>query len=528
MTVDAPKVRSAEPVLWHGGRLITDGAVTSSSMVVADGVIVWVGEASRAPSTRLAVDVRGALITPAFVDGHMHATDTGLALAGLDLSGSRSKADVLEAVSRMCRQLRGRTILGHGWDESAWPIRELPTAAELDRASYGSFVYLSRIDVHSALVSGALMSSVRSPAGQAGYDSSGWLSREAHQAIRNAALESITPGQRVDAQRLALQTVASLGIGAVHEMGGPDIGGADDAAALVALANSAQWPDVVVYWGQLAADGGIEAMRDIGGYGAGGDLFIDGAIGSRTACLRSPYSDFADTHGALYFDSAAVQDHVAQCTLAGIQAGFHVIGDAAMDTIISGMRAAASDVGHDALRTQHHRLEHAEMLDTQQISALADLGVIASVQPAFDASWGGDDGMYCDRLGPDRGVRLNPFADMLAAGIPLVFGSDSPVTAVDPWGAVRAAVQHRTIGQRVGIAAAFSAHTLAGHQSVGSSAGALLAGSAATFAVWAADFPRDAHGWPDLSATTTSPDCLRTVVRGTTVHDNGVLEEVAA
>ena len=81
-------------------------------------------------------------------------------VAGLDLAGTRSKAELLEAVSRRTREVRGRAILGHGWDETQWPVREIPTAAELDRASYGSVVYLSRVDVHSALASSALMASV--------------------------------------------------------------------------------------------------------------------------------------------------------------------------------------------------------------------------------------------------------------------------------------------------------------------------------------------------------------------------------
>jgi predicted amidohydrolase YtcJ len=149
------------------------------------------------------------------------------------------------------------------------------------------------------------------------------------------------------------------------------------------------------------------------------------------------------------------------------------------------------------------------------------------VQPAFDAAWGGPAGMYVDRLGPDRGVALNPFAALAAAGVPLVLGSDSPVTPLDPWGAVRAAVQHRTAGHGLHLARAFDAHTRAGHAAVGDTTSGLLEpGAPATYAVWAADF--DPTGWPDLSTGAASPTCLRTVVRGTTVHDSGVLEEVAA
>jgi predicted amidohydrolase YtcJ len=513
--------------LLRGGRVLAGGGIGAADVVVVDAVVAHVGPPGSAPMADRVVELDGALVLPAFVDGHAHATDTGLALTGLDLSGVRSKGELLDAVARRTKVLQGRAVLGHGWDETAWAQREVPTAAELDRASYGSVVYLSRVDVHSALVSGPLMASVRGLASLDGYDADGWLRRDAHHAVRAAALGSLTRTQRVQAQASALRHAASVGIGAVHEMNGPQIGGIEDAGLLRALASEGGLPDVVLYWGQVAADGGLDVLREIGAHAAGGDLFVDGALGSRTACLRAPYADAPDTRGALYLDEHAIADHVARCTDAGVQAGFHVIGDAAMDAVVAGLRAASDTVGRERVRAARHRLEHAEMLDASQVAVLADLGVVASVQPAFDASWGGPEGMYVDRLGADRGVGLNPYAALVAAGVPLVLGSDSPVTPFDPWGAVRAAVHHRTPGHGIDVAQAFDAHTRAGHAAVGDLAsGRLEVGDPATYAVWTADF--DPTGWPDLSTGAASPTCLRTVVRGTTVHDSGVLEEVAA
>src|SRR5213076_3347046 len=98
-----------------------------------------------------------------------------------------------------------------------------------------------------------------------------------------------------------------------------------------------------------------------------------------------------------------------------------------------------------------HRVEHAEMLDAQTIAAFADLGLTASVQPAFDAAWGGPDGMYATRLGAERAAGLNPYAALLRAGVPLAFGSDSPVTPLGPWEAIRAAAFHCTPGHRISV-----------------------------------------------------------------------------
>jgi predicted amidohydrolase YtcJ len=512
--------------LLAGGLVLHDGAIRDLDVVVDGGVIAWVGARGDAPATAARIDLDGAHLLPAFVDGHVHTTDTGLMLAGLDLTGTRSKQDVLDLVAERTKALRGATILGHGWDETTWPVRELPTSAELDRASYGSLVYLSRVDVHSALVSGAMLASTPRAEGLDGWASDGWVRREAHNAIRGTALATVTGSRTTEVQRLALRSAAANGIAAVHEMAGPDISGEDDAASLLALSRAEDLPEVVVYWGQLASTGGLDVMRRLGAHGAAGDLSVDGAIGSRTACLRHDYHDEATT-GALYIDAASIAEHLVQCSREGVQAGFHVIGDGAMDAVVAGLRAAARDVGIDAVRRLRHRLEHAEMCDAEAVAALAEHGVIASVQPAFDAFWGGTDGMYVDRLGPGRGPGLNPYGDLQRAGVPLVLGSDSPVTPFDPWGGVRGAVLHRTADQRIDVASAFDAHTRAGHDSVGDSAsGTIAVGAPATYAIWAVALTDD-DGWPDLT-TGLTPTCLRTVVRGTVLHDAGALEEVAA
>ena len=88
------------------------------------------------------------------------------------------------------------------------------------------------------------------------------------------------------------------------------------------------------------------------------------------------------------------------------------------------------------------------MVTAEQAAKLGAWGVIASVQPNFDALWGGDDGMYAQRLGADRARRLNPLALLASQGVPLAFGSDAPVTGMNPWATVRAAARHQHPGQR--------------------------------------------------------------------------------
>jgi len=157
------------------------------------------------------------------------------------------------------------------------------------------------------------------------------------------------------------------------------------------------------------------------------------------------------------------------------------------------------------------------------------------MQPAFDAFWGGPDRMYAGRLGTDRALGLNRFAELAAAGVALAFGSDAPVTPLDPWGAVRAAAYPSDPAAAISARSAFAAHTRGGWRAAGRDGeGVLAPGAPATFAVWAAgelgvDAPDErvarwstdpraaVPGLPSLAPGRELPSCVRTVVRGRTV-----------
>jgi hypothetical protein len=297
-------------------------------------------------------------------------------------------------------------------------------------------------------------------------------------------------------------------------------------------------PQVIGYWAELVGD--QESARALatrmGARGLGGDLNIDGSIGSRTAFLREPYADVQHSEdparsGHSYLSVEQVRDHVAACSLAGLQAGFHVIGDAGVDTVIAGFQAAAAQVGTATVIAARHRVEHLEMIDADGIRALAGLGVTASVQPAFHSLWGGPDGMYVARLGRERAAVMNPFATMTAAGMPLALGSDTPVTPFAPWEAIRECVHRHDPAQRISAESAFLAHTRGGWRAAGmDDRGYLGVDQPASFALWSAGDPAARGGaaldasdvsarLPDLTPGATLPTNLRTVIRGRTVFD---------
>ncbi|MEV0750447.1 amidohydrolase [Streptomyces sp. NPDC050273] len=528
-------------VLLRGGDVHSPADPFATAMVVERGHVAWVGSEGAADAFASGVDevidLDGALVTPAFTDAHVHTTSTGLALTGLDLSGAGTLTEALDLVrSYVAAHPADRVVLGHGWDATRWPEQRPPTRAELDAAAGGRAVYLPRIDVHSAVVTTALLDLVPRAASLAGYRPDAPLTGAAHHAVRAAAHGAVSPRQRADAQRAALAHAASLGIGTVHECGGPDISDEEDFTSLLKLAAGEPGPRVFGYWAeQVGGEKDARRIRELGAVGAAGDLFVDGSLGSHTACLHEPYAD-APGSGAAHLDAGQIAVHVAACTEAGLQAGFHAIGDAALTAVVDGTRAAAEKVGLGRVRAARHRVEHAEMLTPETVAAFAELGLTASVQPAFDAAWGGEEGMYARRLGAGRARTLNPYAALLRAGVPLAFGSDSPVTPLDPWGTVRAAAFHRTLEHRISVRAGFTAHTRGGWRAVGrDDAGTLVPGAPADYAVWRTEElvvqapddrvarwstdPRSGTpGLPDLSPGGELPVCLRTVVFGQTVY----------
>jgi predicted amidohydrolase YtcJ len=523
-------------ILYRDGFVYSPAAADATALVVDGTQVAWIGSLARRDEASFldmdeVVDLDGAFLAPAFVDAHVHATATGLALTGLNLSGVRSLADALDRLERHARAGRGRPVLGSGWDETDWPEQRPPTRLELDRASYGGVVYLARVDAHSALASSALLAAVPAAAGLPGFRDDGWLGGPAHDAVRVEALGTLSSRQVQDAQRAARARAASLGVGCLHEMAGPAASGADDLVELLALAHAEPGPDVIGYWAEL---GGVQAARELGAVGAGGDLFCDGSLGSHTAALREPYRDRPDSRGSLRFTVEQIAEHLTACNRAGVQAGFHAIGDAAVHQIVEAVemlvRAGARLPG------AAHRVEHVELVPDPQ--RLAATGLIASMQPAFDATWGGPTGMYAQRLGAARARGMNQFAALSAAGVPLAFGSDTPVTPVDPWGAVRAAAYPSDPGAAISPRAAFAAHTRGGWRAAradGDGSGLLRPGAPATFAVWQAgelsvDAPDElvsrwstdpraaVSGLPDVAPGLELPSCLQTVVRGTPVY----------
>ena len=520
------------------GRIYSPTHPDATAMAVRDGVVSWLGsdDVGRAQfPDALVEDAGGAFVAPAFVDSHVHLTATGLGMTGLNLGSAGSREHCLQLIAEHVAAHPGRPVWGHGWDDTDWP-RPL-TTADVDAVVGSLPAYLARVDVHSAAASSALRARVAGLAAVGGFHPQSPLTAQAHHLVRAEARGLLTWDQRDEARKAALDAAAAAGIVAVHECAGPDIGGAEDWSEIRELQHGVE---VVGYWGEAVST--VAQARELvaatGVQGLGGDLFVDGALGSRTAWLSRPYADAPDCTGNEYLSAATISGHLAACTEAGISAGFHVIGDAAVTAVVDALADVVERFGAPAVARCGHRLEHLEMVSAEQSAMLGRWGIVASMQPDFDARWGGESGMYARRLGAERAAGLNPLALLASAGVPLALGSDTPVTCMDPWSWVRSASRHQTPGSAISPRAAFAAATRGGWRAGGvrdGLAGTLVPGAPASYAVWETgelDVTAPADGvqrWstdprsrvpslPRLDSDAPSPRCRRTVHRGVVIH----------
>lgn len=486
--------------LYVGAGLTPLGGVdpTHRSLLVTGSRITWTGDPSHAPAHDEVVDLGHSWLTPGFVDAHVHATATGLQAAGLDLSTCASASDLLAMVADHAASTPHRVVYGAGWDDLTWEGGP-PTSRQLAEVSRDKTVVLVRVDGHSCLVDAHTLSRLdltdvqRHIHRDGNGTPSGWLLEGASAVALEWMRERLSQGHMAAARQAACERAVSLGITTFHEMGIPALSDRDDAGTWA----TGEWPvSVHVYWAALQVD-------PTGTLRPGGDLFLDGSIGSCTAATMQPYrtNDGGQTNGELFHSDREVADFFVAATRAGVGAGVHAIGDRAVGQAVAAIQQAAVVLGENAVRSARHRIEHVELVTWEHLADMARLGVFASVQPAFDSAWNGPGGLYEHRFGRRAADDTNPLDWFVQAEVDMCFSSDSTVTPMDPWGGVLAAEDHRG-GHRIDRRTALEAATIGGSKAVRTQeqVGALTVGRQADFVAWPGDpMAADPSDWEPVA-----------------------------
>ncbi|MFN2389742.1 MAG: amidohydrolase [Actinomycetota bacterium] len=471
--------------LFTGGAIHTFGAPEPSGwLLVDDGVVVGSGARGDEPAAERRIDLAGASLVPGFCDAHVHLPATGLAASGMDLRDVHEASTITAAFAR--RAGTGGVLFGGNFED---PLDRPLTRSDLDAAVGDRPALLARADMHSCIVSTALLASLGID-GSEGVDRdatgrpTGYLREQAAGAAWrwfDAHLPAVDQRRAIEA---AVGIAYSRGVTCVHEMyvvewrGWGSLDRIREVAEEVALG-------VALY----VATSEVGRVKEMGLERVGGDLFLDGSFGSYTAWLSRPYTSTppsgAPEAGMRYRTDDELADVFRAAQVAGMQCGVHAIGDAAIDQALRGWEAVAEEVGLEAVRALGHRIEHFECATDDHIRRAVRLGLRISIQPGFDRLWGGQHGMYARRIGWERAASMNRFGTMTRAGLTVGAGSDSTVTPLDPLFQMAALRSHHVPEERLAPREALYLHTAGAHALDGSvpGAGSLAPGTPADLAV---------------------------------------------
>lgn len=422
-------------------------------VLVEDGEIVVVGstaEVSRAADERKipTVDLGGQAVLPGPIDTHFHLVHTGLDLSAIDLGKCTSVDEVLQLVEGRVESASPKQwILGKGLDE--FKIREgrPPTAKELDSVARANPVYLGDRGIHYCQLNSLAFDRIGIPVGAPGVraDTLGIATGQIMEESVGEAWRRLLQELPLEAKRKAIlegaRYAAECGITALHAMEGGDFSSDEEIQLLLDM--QPEMPvRVRIAWNTTDVDAVARAgLRSIGG-----DLWLDGSLGSRTAALSSPYADAPEEFGHLYQTFDAVEAQVRRALEAGLQIGFHAIGDRAIEQALDCFEAAC---GGPRLPDRACRLDHFGLPSRDQVRRAADLGVVVCTQPTFPYLRGAPGSVYAARLGEQRVARVYPLREMLDAGTLVAGGSDSNVLPADVPLGIHAAVNHPYEDQRI-------------------------------------------------------------------------------
>lgn len=441
-------------VVFTNGRIYV-GAPSrfATALVAKQGRVVAVGEAATIrrehPEAR-AIDLRGGLMVPGFTDAHVHFLWWAVQQARLDLTGERTLEGALARIDAYAASLpAGDWVLGGRFDKNAWG--RWPTAAELDRVTHGRVAVLRSKDGHSRWINSAALrragitADTPTPAGgeidrDAGGASTGIVRENAIRLI-DAVIPLPSDEECAHALRWGQREALRLGLTGIHDLDSPD---APAQRGFDALHRSGE---LVLRVHMGVPHRSLDAALELGiRTGLGDDwlrfsnlkIFSDGALGSQTAALEEPYDGRGDYRGVLTIEPERLAADVRRAAAGGIAVAIHAIGDRAVRVSLDAIEGAR-DADAGAPHALRHRLEHIQLVRTEDVARFAQLGVTASMQPIHAAQ----DRDIADRYWGARCARGYPWRTFLEAGVTLAFGSDAPVESIAPLEGIYAAVARR-------------------------------------------------------------------------------------
>jgi predicted amidohydrolase YtcJ len=516
-------------VVFRNGGLFDGARHRSGCAVVVDGdrIVAVLDEADLSASGpavgAVEFDLAGGLLTPGFVDAHVHPVQGGLERLRCDLSGWSTREEYLQAVGSYAQAHPELPwIMGGGWAMPAFP-GGTPTAADLDAVVPDRPVFLPNRDHHGAWVNTRALEvagigphTPDPPHGRFERDAEGRPSGTLHEGAMAAVVRHAPATGRQEYYQALLEGqryLHSLGVTAWQDAILGAYAGADDASEIYlrAAENGDLTASVVgaLWWDRGRGEEQVEELVERRRRYTTGRLrassvkiMQDGVAENGTAALSTPYLDrcghAGSNRGHSFVDPQALRTCVARLHREGFQVHVHAIGDRAVTEALDAFEHARGERAHAGHGDDpRHQIAHLQLVRPEDVRRFAELGVTENLQ----ALWACLDEQMVDLtlpvLGPERSAWQYPFGDLARSGAALACGSDWPVSTPDPLAAIHVAVNRTAYGepgragsepflpeQAITLETAFAAYT-SGSARVNhrDDAGVLRAGGVADLAV---------------------------------------------
>ncbi len=418
------------------------------------------------------INLNGKLVTPGFIDCHVHFLTGGFNLSSVQLRDAKTPEDFIQRIAEFAKTMEpGTWILGGDWDHEQWGGR-LPERAWIDEVTEEHPVFLNRLDGHMALANSLAMELAGINA-QVEDVEGGTLVRDGRGTLTgifkdNAMAlvgDNIPPPSSKQVDRAltnAMKYVSAQGVTSVHHMTG----------YMDALERARQKNNLITrIYATMALENWQELKEKIDKEGDGdhwlkiGGLkgFIDGSLGSHTAAFNLPYTDIPTDKGFFVHSKKDLYSWISNADRAKLQVMVHAIGDSAIHFLLNTFEQVSNENGP---RDRRFRIEHAQHIARADISRFAVLGVYPSMQPYHAI----DDGRWAEKaIGPERIKTTYAFKSLMDAGANVIFGSDWFVAPPTPLVGIYAAVTRRTLDdknpngwvpeQKISVEDALSAYT---------------------------------------------------------------------
>jgi predicted amidohydrolase YtcJ len=446
----------ADLILTNGRVYTVDSSRPVAQAVgVRDGRIVFVGSAREAEALvgtgTEVVDLEGQTVIPGLIDSHGHFRSLGSALQIVNLVGTRSYAQVIERVAARASQLPpGQWVRGRGWDQNEWGDTRFPRHEALSRAIPDRPVVLGRVDGHAIFVNARAMElagidrdTPDPPGGRIVRDAAGDATGvfvDRAMGLVNRVVPAESRAEVLQGLRLAQLELNRLGLTSIHDAG---VGrGTIDLYEEMANAGELTVRNyVMISPADLDYYAALGPRTNIGGdyllQVAAIKVSVDGALGSRGAALLEDYSDDSGNRGLITVGEDELEPIVDRALEIGFQVNVHAIGDAANRMVLNVFERALT---RNPTPDHRFRIEHAQILNRQDLPRFAELGVIPSMQAVHQAS-----DMYWaeTRLGWTRIQGAYAWRSLIDSGVIIAGGSDFPVESPDPLLSFHAAVSRQ-------------------------------------------------------------------------------------